>query len=283
MASLENLTFEGKDGESVTAFLQSVKRVAFSQGRQRDDEWLVDYLETCLSEEALVWYDELDDGIRGNYKILRSAMLQRFGAPAPKAPSPAAAAPMPVSPAAPFLPPQRKRQGRIAILRLDGLYPGYCARERYNDRLNRWECDRTTSSSEALIVEICAPQNPSTRSWSLLKIVSADNTSGDLFLGVAYRGTANNGTIAIWTLAFCDKGLALPYPRATCLNDPGRRAASSVWSISEDSQELSAIWVASYDDGSALEFRVDELNDIWIKSATGKLSPNAARLYFEPI
>lgn len=78
MASVEDLVFEGKAGEIVTAFLQKVKRVAFSQGRQRDDEWQVDYLKTCLSGAALVWYDGLEEKARGDYKSLRSAMLQRF-------------------------------------------------------------------------------------------------------------------------------------------------------------------------------------------------------------
>ncbi|KAG8870170.1 hypothetical protein FRB97_000268, partial [Tulasnella sp. 331] len=67
MSPVENITFEGKDNESVTLFLQSVKRVAFAQGRQRDQGWLADYVETCLAEKALEWYIALDEETQRNF------------------------------------------------------------------------------------------------------------------------------------------------------------------------------------------------------------------------
>ncbi|KAG8883701.1 hypothetical protein FRB98_002859 [Tulasnella sp. 332] len=57
----ESVTFEGKDAEDVTLFWQSVRRVAFAQGRQGDGDWLVDYVETCLAGRAVLWYDALDE------------------------------------------------------------------------------------------------------------------------------------------------------------------------------------------------------------------------------
>ncbi|KAG8879751.1 hypothetical protein FRB97_001447, partial [Tulasnella sp. 331] len=92
---LENITFQGKEMEDATQFLQNVKRVAFAQGRQRDQEWLVDYVETCLAGDALEWYTELDEETRFNFDHLRIAMIKRFRVttPANIQPAPPAAVP----------------------------------------------------------------------------------------------------------------------------------------------------------------------------------------------
>ncbi|KAG9027448.1 hypothetical protein FRB95_007748 [Tulasnella sp. JGI-2019a] len=50
---LEHITFDGNGSEDVTIFLQSVKRVALVQGRQRDDDWIVDYTEASLTGDGL--------------------------------------------------------------------------------------------------------------------------------------------------------------------------------------------------------------------------------------
>ncbi|KAG8848027.1 hypothetical protein FRB96_001319 [Tulasnella sp. 330] len=110
MSPVENITFEGKGNESVTQFLQRVKQVAFAQGRQRDQEWLADYVETCLSEKALEWYISLDEDTQRNFTRLRIAMVERFRsstpvniAPAPAAAPPPASAPPPPTPKSSFL------------------------------------------------------------------------------------------------------------------------------------------------------------------------------------
>ncbi|KAG8988012.1 hypothetical protein FRB94_001178 [Tulasnella sp. JGI-2019a] len=41
------LAFEGRENEDVTVFLRELKRVANAQGRQRDNDWLVDTFEMC--------------------------------------------------------------------------------------------------------------------------------------------------------------------------------------------------------------------------------------------
>ncbi|KAG8878521.1 hypothetical protein FRB97_002431 [Tulasnella sp. 331] len=75
---LERLTFEGTAGENVTQFLQAVNRVAFAQGRQRDQQWLSDYLVTCLAGDALVWYLKLDESTRCDFYMLSIAMIEQF-------------------------------------------------------------------------------------------------------------------------------------------------------------------------------------------------------------
>ncbi|KAG9025642.1 hypothetical protein FRB95_009939 [Tulasnella sp. JGI-2019a] len=104
MALQESLIFAGRLGEDVTLFLQCVKRVAFAQGRQRDNEWLVDYAETCLTGKALVWYTTLSKGVRTNFASLRIAMIDHFAAAADIALTPAAAAPLSPRPLSSSLP-----------------------------------------------------------------------------------------------------------------------------------------------------------------------------------
>lgn len=65
-ALLEQISFEGRDGEDVTHFLRDVKRVAIAEGQQRDDQWLIDYAESCLAGPALKWFLGLDDDMIGS-------------------------------------------------------------------------------------------------------------------------------------------------------------------------------------------------------------------------
>ncbi|KAG9039732.1 hypothetical protein FRB95_007159 [Tulasnella sp. JGI-2019a] len=95
---LEHITFDGKDSEDVTVFLQSVKRVALDQERQRDDKWMADYVEACLTGEALRWFSTLEESALCSWKTLRDAFLHRFVPPANRpasVPAPAAAIPAP--------------------------------------------------------------------------------------------------------------------------------------------------------------------------------------------
>lgn len=105
---LEQLTFGGNETENVSSFFRNVKRVAFAQGYQRDNKWVADYVETCLIDKALEWYDALDEKTQADFQSLRTAMLQRFsrGAHVTNIISAPLAAPTPVSPAALVTPPQ---------------------------------------------------------------------------------------------------------------------------------------------------------------------------------
>ncbi|KAG8878787.1 hypothetical protein FRB98_006000, partial [Tulasnella sp. 332] len=91
---MEFLSFSGKKTEDETIFLQDVKRLAFTEGRSRDNDWLVDYVETCLTGAALDWYSQLDEKVQMSWKQLRLALLQSFTARGDLAiPAPPAAAP----------------------------------------------------------------------------------------------------------------------------------------------------------------------------------------------
>ncbi|KAG9032636.1 hypothetical protein FRB95_001146 [Tulasnella sp. JGI-2019a] len=125
-AQTELLTFNGSDTSDVTLFLQNVKRVAFAQGRQRDNEWLVDYTEASLTGEALRWFHRLDEETIGTWKTLCGAFLLRFGptaqAPAPPLPTVMQQPPRVITPTS--IPPDSSRCIlKILIVGDPGLVP----------------------------------------------------------------------------------------------------------------------------------------------------------------
>ncbi|KAG9032261.1 hypothetical protein FRB95_001657 [Tulasnella sp. JGI-2019a] len=82
--SLEFLAFNGNNHEDVTLFIRDVKRIAMTHNRQRDADWLMDYVETCLGGNAMRWFVKLDKDAMKSWDTLRDALLQRFGSPPPQ-------------------------------------------------------------------------------------------------------------------------------------------------------------------------------------------------------
>ncbi|KAG9003604.1 hypothetical protein FRB93_011022 [Tulasnella sp. JGI-2019a] len=155
------LTFQGRGGDDVTIFLQALKRIANAQGRQRDNDWLVDAFEMCLAGPALRWYSLLDDNVQSDFKRLRLAALERF-APVEHVPEPPAAAPL-RSAALPMV-------GRVKISDLAGKVLGFCARPRITD-VTFERCPLVTAPTEGVIVEYRAHAD----GLSLMKVVSVSS------------------------------------------------------------------------------------------------------------
>ncbi|KAG8987749.1 GTP-binding protein [Tulasnella sp. JGI-2019a] len=91
----EELKFSGRTSEDVTMFLQRVKKAALVQGRQRDDDWQIDYAEACLTGEALRWFSGLGKETPNTWAALRTGFLRRFGAPPDPATIPTSASTAP--------------------------------------------------------------------------------------------------------------------------------------------------------------------------------------------
>ncbi|KAG8895473.1 hypothetical protein FRC00_007432 [Tulasnella sp. 408] len=70
--------FGGTPGEDVQSFVDSVQRTAGSQNRQADDAWIVQYVEKCLSGDALLWFSGLEGETKRTWSRLREALIQRF-------------------------------------------------------------------------------------------------------------------------------------------------------------------------------------------------------------
>lgn len=96
-SSAAQLNFSGKDTEDVTELLQAIQRAAFAEGRQRDNDWRVDLLETSLIGEALRWDSNLEEEEQYSWVTLRRKLIERFDPRYGRhtAPEPPAAAPVP--------------------------------------------------------------------------------------------------------------------------------------------------------------------------------------------
>lgn len=114
------VAFTGGPGEDVTLFIQGVQRLAFAQGRQRDEEWCSDLAVNYLAGAAMRFFVELDEEDRGSWTRLRRALARRFPPAAVLAPLAAAAAHPAVvvaaRPATPVVAPQ-------AAIRLVAAHP----------------------------------------------------------------------------------------------------------------------------------------------------------------
>lgn len=74
-------TFCGGSGEEAEQFIRAVRDKAIDEGKQKDNEWIATYAESCLAGEALRWYTYLDSDTRANWKKLQQALLLRYPRP----------------------------------------------------------------------------------------------------------------------------------------------------------------------------------------------------------
>jgi len=153
----ERLVFRGVDGQECEDFILAVQERAFSEGKQRDGQWVADFASARFTGDALRWFATLDDDAQDNWKQLRKALLLRYpkvdSGDAPRSaisstiPTPAAAPPTATEstngpPSKPTL------TGRLKFRSEDGKLEGWI---KYNDRFDY--CMITDSSSDALRVQ----------------------------------------------------------------------------------------------------------------------------------
>ncbi|KAG8906335.1 hypothetical protein FRB99_007115 [Tulasnella sp. 403] len=121
----EDLLFTGEGGrDECTNFIRSIRRIAFEEGRQRDDSWVADRVAVCMTGQALIWHLSLDGDISSSWERLQRAMIAKFAAdditPSHFAPTPAKAIPAAVinnvaSPPPAKTLPQRRGHVRISV------------------------------------------------------------------------------------------------------------------------------------------------------------------------
>ncbi|KAG8879300.1 hypothetical protein FRB97_001783 [Tulasnella sp. 331] len=63
------------------ALLRHAKRVAMDCGRQNDQEWMINYTESCLGGGAMRWLTRLEGEGFTFWRILRQELLDRFSPP----------------------------------------------------------------------------------------------------------------------------------------------------------------------------------------------------------
>ncbi|KAG8915262.1 hypothetical protein FRC00_006130 [Tulasnella sp. 408] len=75
------LTFHGTNGVECEDFINNVRCRALEQGKIRDSDWLVNFAKSCCTDDALKFLDSLDDNVKGDWKQLRKALLNKYPAP----------------------------------------------------------------------------------------------------------------------------------------------------------------------------------------------------------
>jgi len=73
-----DVTFAGAKDESCLAFIVAVRKRAFDQGKARDNDWIADFVATCLRGDALLWHMKLPKETRYDWVTLQDALVKRF-------------------------------------------------------------------------------------------------------------------------------------------------------------------------------------------------------------
>ncbi|KIO23821.1 hypothetical protein M407DRAFT_26750 [Tulasnella calospora MUT 4182] len=68
----------GAEGLSCHQFIRAIREQARAAGKQRDDQWMADYVCVCFDGEALKWFESLEDETQSDWKLLRRAILARY-------------------------------------------------------------------------------------------------------------------------------------------------------------------------------------------------------------
>ncbi|KAG8909769.1 hypothetical protein FRC01_006733 [Tulasnella sp. 417] len=224
----EWLSFSGAPDEKASAFIQSLNRRAFAQGKSKDDEWLAQYAAACFSDDALTWYYDLAEEVQNSWRKMCPALLKEFSnkpsraakamygtesdimlAQAPGSnpslvPIPAAAPAAPASPAfrppppaRPPQPPRSRSATRIGYIELADASTG----NRLGYINKQGDKTITQDVNDALLLELPLSAGPSTP-VSLRMMNSAVNDPKTHYAGI--MGMKN--PLSWWMLVACAAG-----------------------------------------------------------------------------
>lgn len=74
----EDLVFNGNSGAEAERFVVCVQRNARSEGKTRDQQWILDLVDSCMDGNALRWYLKRDPSIRNSWDALQLAILDKW-------------------------------------------------------------------------------------------------------------------------------------------------------------------------------------------------------------
>ncbi|KIO30385.1 hypothetical protein M407DRAFT_20458 [Tulasnella calospora MUT 4182] len=150
--------FHGHSGEEAEQFVFSVRRRIRGAGKQKDNDWVIDFVSDCFVGDALRWHVSLDSSIREDWKLLEVAILAQYPRDGQSGP----VLKMPVPPLAAAPPQNTKSRGRIRISKNNDTTLSYLSRNLYSDG----RAKITSSAADVLEVEY----NPSISSPQALLI-----------------------------------------------------------------------------------------------------------------
>ncbi|KAG9042382.1 hypothetical protein FS837_010949 [Tulasnella sp. UAMH 9824] len=78
--------FENERSTKYVNFIPESRRDAhlrpvIIQGKQDDNRWIAQYAATCFIKDALRWFEDLDEEVQNDWRLLRKAMLAKWPAP----------------------------------------------------------------------------------------------------------------------------------------------------------------------------------------------------------
>ncbi|KIO19069.1 hypothetical protein M407DRAFT_31282 [Tulasnella calospora MUT 4182] len=74
----DQLQFRRRDAAECKTFIAALLKLAFAQGKQRDDRWMADSAAARMADDALVWWNKLGEEVQGSWKLLSQAMLSEY-------------------------------------------------------------------------------------------------------------------------------------------------------------------------------------------------------------
>lgn len=201
------ITFGGLPTESSSAFVQSVQRVGFQQGKGRDDGWMAEYAATCFEGDALTWYSELDDEIQDSWKKLRANVLRKYphvtgvGTPMPllSAPQPAIvpSAPVGIGASAASTSHSQGLVGIIEVLSSHTVLLGYLSFDPTSG------IDITTDKEKAVIISFPLSKGPDVLHLDMVRQTPAAFELSDLLLPSIFCLLAQHSWSPITLLGAC--------------------------------------------------------------------------------
>ncbi|KAG8906558.1 hypothetical protein FRB99_006672 [Tulasnella sp. 403] len=274
------LFFSGIDGVQCEEFIQIVRRRALTAGKQRDNDWIIDFVTPCFIGDALRFHAALDDEVKDNWSLLQRALLQKYPAPEERVVDYSSFASLDSTIPTPASAP---RQGLIRV-HIEGSESAYyvsCARS-----TGPWAgCYMTTTTTtEALRVELVR----SGVDLSKFKIVG--HTDMFDWLGVTWQPSepvfSTTSNQFSWLVGVQDSDLSCS--AGTNLYGPTR---AQVWSIgSSPGYALSPTWKEDVGKSWELDIAIHKTSHVIFPVINSKrflsIRPNAwdiATLAFEPV
>lgn len=238
----DHITFEGLDGTECERFIQQIRKKAWGANRSKDNNWIIEFVSTCMMGPALRWYIQLDPDVAEDWGRLQRAMIERW--PAKEAGEIAASSSIPTPAAAPE--PQSDIIPSMTTLSLNAVKTGYIkvncpdlgalyVSATLSNVSGKLAFGTSTSRSQALLVRFT--QECTHRPLSMIMLNPPDPFP---YLAV---GQDTHGALGVnsaqWGLLVTSDGMRCCYPAAS--------VRIEVWSVCPLDHSVRALWKA---DGS---------------------------------
>ncbi|KIO28416.1 hypothetical protein M407DRAFT_22462 [Tulasnella calospora MUT 4182] len=70
--------FYGESSKEAEDFIFAIKERAYAEGKQRDNAWIAEFVSICFAKTALRWYEELDEDVQNDWRLLKRAILAEY-------------------------------------------------------------------------------------------------------------------------------------------------------------------------------------------------------------